>query len=354
MRTKAFAIFISATEPGDYNFLGYTAVNNQFTLYWKQNNIFAGGKPFVKIMVIGDNGYSDYSNVAQIQTAILTASVAADIQNFIATPTSNSINLTWTSSNVNYDYFQIYRYKSDINSTNNWEFLGNVNNKSFSDNYALKTVNYHYAIRSVYKGDCGIWFVSDTVTIPSLKANLYLHEMTYYYGNIGLSPAFTIDVWNIGATNINNYSIYIWAYDIINDTVVNTPVAIGTASSLNAILPLQSGYKHTVSFQLNLTGQWPKYYYWIISINSEKSIDEEYYADNILFGDKYWYIASQLRTISYNNKAIQNLPADSFISSSDPYRIINSNTLKKSISNNANQKIIYQKPEININKYHSN
>ncbi len=262
-----------------------------------------------------------------------------------------SINLSWTTSNANYDYFQIWRYKADENTINDWEFINFAFNKNFTDSFSMINIPYYYAVVPIYQGKYGSPYISDSVTLQGLKANIYLHSMTYLSGNISLPATFTLDVWNNGNTSINNYEIGIAAYDLVNKKIIfiDTP----TASSLNAILPLQSGYRQTLSFQLNyLPGTWPKYYYWIICLNPNEKFSEEYTDDNYLISQQYWYIASQLHAPS---KSISLYPMNNVIGYSDPYYIPNSSKQKKSVNglDSGQQKIIYKKPEFCVNKYHS-
>ncbi len=156
----------------------------------------------------------------------------------------------------------------------------------------IVSVDYYDEIIEEYEDDNRLqcsdsWWSSNLNPKPNLKLN----NVTYDYGIVTNPVHFDLEVWNDGSITIDDYKISISVYDW-DEQESYFPFSDFNASDKAQFwqLPLASGYKHTLSFDLNIPSAYGDGhdYYWFVNIDPYDNIDESNEEDNYLWSDYTW------------------------------------------------------------------
>lgn len=288
-------VAVSTASEGPWYSLGWIAPGN-FRISWGDDSEYIGKKPYVRVRLCKNDGYSEYSNSAQVMTPIISLVNVASIQTLNGTSDDDSITLSWTIDNDNVDFFEIWRYLASTDGTNEWILIGYASSKefSFTDKWAIPAKSYYYGIFAVYRGTYSEPKITEEpIKISANQPNLYLHDFTYNYGQIHNNPVeFKLTVWNDGSTEITDYSIMILVYDWIDDSIYEIS-SLRNASDFASAgqLPLSPENYHTLSFDFYIPSEFADghIYSWIIWIDFSFLIDELYESDNFLYAYNFWW-----------------------------------------------------------------
>jgi len=298
---EAMEIFVSSNSDGPWYSFGWIEPVD-FDIAWGDDSEYVGKKPFVKVTVSSRDGYSEASDPEQVGDTITSSVNVAAVLEFSAREVGDAVLLAWRTDNMNAEFFEVWRWLAAEDEGNEWILIDYTDadesyENQYADSTALPGKEYFYAVCAVYQGTYSEYAITDeTVKISMGQANLKLYEAQYDYGQLGNPAEFDITVWNEGGTTIQDYTIAIWVYDWDTDEIFQIS-SVFNASEVNwsgDLLPLSPGYRHTLSFTLNIPSDYANghYYSWGMEIDVNDSISEMYEDDNLLWSDDYWYAPS--------------------------------------------------------------
>lgn len=288
-------VIVSNASEGPWYSLGWISPRG-FKIAWGDDSEYVGKQPFVKVRLCKADGYSEYSESAQVGSLIPSSVNVASIQSLIGSADNNSITLSWTTDGSSVDFFELWRYRAAEDEANDWILLDYSSSTQFSydDILAIPGIPYYYAIFAIYQGTYSEPRITeDPIKISITQPNLYLYDFTYDYSYIKNNPVqFEVNVWNDGGIEITDYSMMILVYDW-NDNEYYEISSVFNASDFATTgqLPLPSGSYHTLSFSFTIPSAYADghFYIWKIWIDYSDTIDELYESDNYLESSYPWW-----------------------------------------------------------------
>lgn len=303
-------VIVSNASEGPWHSLGWISPGG-FKISWGDDSEYVGKQPYIKVGLWKADGYSEYSDAAQVGSPIPSSVNIASIQSFIGSADLNSITLSWTVDEGMVDFFEIWRYLAAEDEANDWILLGYSSPTQFSyeDTLAIPGYSYYYAIFAVYQGTYSEPKITeDPIKILIAQPNLLLYDFTYNYGCITWNPVqFEVTVWNNGGTEITDYSIAILVYDWNEYEYYEMSVFNASEVATTGQLPLTSGNYHTLSFSFNIPSAYADghFYTWQIWIDYLDTIDELYEFDNYWDSSYIWW--AYQGSLRYKKDIIENL-----------------------------------------------
>ncbi|OQX27019.1 MAG: hypothetical protein BWK80_07415 [Desulfobacteraceae bacterium IS3] len=308
---EAMEVLVANSSDGPWDSFGWIEPDD-FDITWGNDSEYAGKKPFVKVIVSNADGSSESSDPVQVGKVIASAVNVASVYSFTATPQNTSVRLSWTSDGGNADFFEIWRWLAAEDEGNEWVLIdyaeGGGTSFEYIDKGSLPGKDYYYAVCAVYQGAYSEFAVTDDPVKIEVgqSSNLYLYDFGYDYGEITNPVTFKVVVWNDGASDINDYSLVIWAYDW-NDGEIYQLSEIFPASyaAKTGQLPLRAGEEHVLSFTFNVPDEFADghLYSWGIEIDASRDIAELYEDDNFLWSADGWQMSSGWRRSAKESSA---------------------------------------------------
>jgi len=308
---EAMEVLVANSSDGPWDSFGWIEPDD-FDITWGDDSEYAGKKPFVKVIVSNADGSSESSDPVQVGKVIASAVNVASVYSFTATAQNTSVRLSWTSDGGNADFFEIWRWLAAEDEGNEWVLIdyaeGGGTSFEYIDKGSLPGKDYYYAVCAVYQGAYSEFAVTDDPVKIEVgqSSNLYLYDFGYDYGEITNPVTFKVVVWNDGASDINDYSLVIWAYDW-NDGEIYQLSEIFPASyaAKTGQLPLRAGEEHVLSFTFNVPDEFADghLYSWGIEIDASRDIAELYEDDNFLWSADGWQMSSGWRRSAKESSA---------------------------------------------------
>lgn len=310
---EAMEVLVANNSTGPWDSFGWIEPGD-FDITWGDDSEYAGKKPFVKVIVSNADGYSESSTPAQVGKVIASAVNVASVYSFTASTQNNAVSLSWIIEGGSADFFEVWRWLAAEDEGNEWILIDYVEGKGSSSSYqyidsgALPGKDYYYAVCAVYQGAYSEFALTDEpVEIAvSQSSNLYLYDFGYEYGEISNPVAFEVVVWNDGATDINDYSLVIWAYDWDDGEIYQlSEIFPASLAADPGQLPLRAGYEHVLSFTFNVPDEFADghFYSWGIEVDASRDIAELYEDDNFLWSADGWWMSSGWRRSAKESSA---------------------------------------------------
>lgn len=293
----AMEVFVSTSSDGPWTSLGWINPGN-FHITWGEDSEYIGKRPFVKVMMLSADGYSQSADPVQVGQTIVSPIQVATVLNINAYDDQNVIKVTWSQGTGEAEFFDVWRWLAADDGGNEWIYIGSQTASSsgyniYTDDTALPGKNYYYAVCAVYRGAYGEYAITEEpASIPVINSNVFLYSVTYNYGELSNPVDFELNVWNDGGTTISDYKISIWVYDWTDGNSYQI-FGIFNASDVAAQgqLPLSPGYEHTLVFSMNIPSAYADghYYSWVVDVDPYDEIQEVYEDDNRIICSEGWW-----------------------------------------------------------------
>ena len=168
------------------------------------------------------------------------------------------------------------------------------------------------SIAELYEEDNSIqcaegWWTEPENLNPD-RPNLYLADLNYDYGELINPVTLDITVKNNGGSAVDDYSIYISAFDWYDGEEYEIfGMFNASAIAKPGQLPLAAGATHTLSFSGYIPEAYSDghFYVWEIDLDHHKEIEELYEDDNFFMADFPWWMGFGEFRQSFPPKALK-------------------------------------------------